>query len=123
LNAEERIKFLAQELFTGEEAQEAGTELAQLLYEKHSHYTDSILRVPLLLEVLYPNGIKPEQYTDLALVVRVCDKLMRVCLGNRASDRESPWRDIGGYGILGEVSDRHQGFGRHAPEYGEKDAT
>ncbi len=115
--AEARIEFLQNELFSGEEAKAVGLELANLLFDKHDHYRDSILRVALLLEVCYPNGVQPDQYVDLGLVVRVFDKMIRITGGERRSDSESPWKDIGGYGVLGEVADRKKGVGIHAPAY------
>jgi hypothetical protein len=52
------------------------------------------------LSVLYPSGIKPEQYTDALAIIRVIDKLFRIA-NNKDAFAESPWRDIAGYALLG----------------------
>lgn len=104
-----RLQFLTKELFTGEEAEEVGVKLASMLKKKHAHYTDSILRVALALEVFYPNGVKPGQFVDFALVVRTLDKIMRISSGKRSIDNESPWIDVAGYGVLGQVADNIAG--------------
>jgi hypothetical protein len=52
------------------------------------------------LSVLYPSGIKPEQYTDALAIIRVIDKLFRIA-NNKDAFSESPWRDIAGYALLG----------------------
>ena len=78
--------------------------LGDLLVEKQTQYGDSVGSTGAILRQLYPTGIRPDQYDNLQLVVRVLDKLKRIASqGPDGTDRggESPWRDIGGYGILG----------------------
>ena len=61
-----------------------------------------------MLHELYPEGIRPDQYSDLLLLVRVLDKLIRIATytpERREADDESPWADVRGYGILGEEKD------------------
>jgi len=48
---------------------------------------------------LYPNGVKPEQYVDLLVTVRIVDKLFRIA-NRKDALGENPWQDIAGYGIL-----------------------
>lgn len=75
-------------------------ELGRLVTEKNAAYGDSALRAAEILKILYPVGIRIEEYSDLLLVVRILDKLCRIAT-NRDALGESPWRDIAGYGILG----------------------
>ena len=75
-------------------------EIGSLVDEKNAAYGSSFAESYKILSVLYPNGIKPEQYTDALAIIRVIDKLFR--LANRKDAfGESPWRDIAGYAILG----------------------
>jgi hypothetical protein len=80
------------------------TALGDLLVEKQTQYGDSVGSSGEILRQLYPNGIRPDQYDNLQLVVRVLDKLKRIATqGPDGTDLggESPWRDVAGYGILG----------------------
>ena len=79
-------------------------EIGKLVAEKNAAYGSSFAESHKILEVLYPNGIKPEQYTDALALIRVVDKLFRIATKKDAFG-ESPWRDIAGYGILGTVRD------------------
>lgn len=80
--------------------------LGDLLVEKQAQYGDSVGSTGEILRQFYPDGIRPDQYDNLQLVVRVLDKLKRIASqGPDGIDRggESPWRDVAGYGILGLV--------------------
>jgi len=77
-----------------------GTEIGTLVDEKNAAYGSSFAESHKILSVLYPNGIKPEQYTDALAIIRVIDKLFRIATAKDAFG-ESPWRDIAGYAILG----------------------
>lgn len=82
--------------------------LGELVMRKQLQYGDSVTRSGEILEILYPDGVRPDQYADVLLTVRVLDKLSRV--SQRSQDGidlggESPWRDIAGYGLLGEIKD------------------
>ena len=80
--------------------EKAGQEIGALVDEKQKQYGDMISAMGPLLHILYPNGIKPEQYNDLAIIVRILDKIGRLTKGNGKGE-ESPFRDIAGYGLLG----------------------
>lgn len=82
-------------------------EIGKLVAEKNAAYGSSFAEAHRILEVLYPNGIKVEQYTDALAIVRVIDKLFRIATSKKAFG-ESPWRDIAGYGILGTVRDENE---------------
>lgn len=83
---------------------EMGKLLGELTQMKNTAYGDSFAKSGDILQILYPNGIKPEQYRDALAIVRVIDKLFRIATRKDAFG-ESPWKDIAGYGILGAVSD------------------
>jgi hypothetical protein len=84
--------------------EQTAEEIGKLVTEKNAAYGSSFAESHRILEVLYPNGIKPEQYTDALAIVRVIDKLFRIATSKKAFG-ESPWRDIAGYGLLGTVRD------------------
>mgnify|MGYP003657454418 CR=1 FL=1 len=81
-----------------------GVEIGKLVQEKNLAYGDSFGQARLILEVLYPDGIRPDQYLDALAITRVIDKLFRLANKKDAFD-ESPWRDICGYAILGVAND------------------
>ena len=80
--------------------EQLGEDLGKLVAQKNTAYGSAFAESHKILSVLYPNGIKPEQYTDALAVIRVIDKLFRIATARDAFG-ESPWRDIAGYGILG----------------------
>jgi hypothetical protein len=79
---------------------EIGADIGKLCERKNMAYGDSFARSGRVLEELYPDGIKPEQYMDMLGLVRVIDKLFRIATDKDAFG-ESPWGDIAGYGVLG----------------------
>lgn len=83
---------------------EMGKLLGELTQMKNAAYGDSFDKAGDILVILYPKGIRPEQYRDALAIVRVIDKLFRIATRKDAFG-ESPWKDIAGYGILGAVSD------------------
>lgn len=82
-------------------------EMGELVQEKNVAYGDSFGRASKILEVLYPQGIEPEQYRDALAITRVIDKLFRLATKKDAFG-ESPWRDICGYAILGIANDERE---------------
>lgn len=79
--------------------EQIGLDIGKLVAEKNSAYGDSFSQSCKILEVLYPDGVKPEQYRDLLTITRVIDKLFRIATSKNAFG-ESPWKDIAGYAIL-----------------------
>ena len=77
-----------------------GKQIGELVDQKNAAYGSSFAESYKILSVLYPNGIKPEQYTYALAIIRVIDKLFRIATAKDAFG-ESPWRDIAGYAILG----------------------
>lgn len=84
------------------------SEIGKLVTEKNLAYGDSFARSGEILKVLYPAGIRPEQYVDALGVIRVIDKLFRIATDKHALG-ESPWRDVAGYGVLGVANDPQRG--------------
>jgi len=74
-------------------------EIADLLEVKQAQYGNSVGTTPKILALLYPDGVRVDQYADVLTVVRMLDKLKRVATGH-PSDTEDPWEDIAGYAIL-----------------------
>jgi len=96
-----RLEFVDREPTGRYEA--AGRTLGALVDGKQAAYGDSFGRAGQILAVLYPSGIRPEQYRDALAVTRVIDKLFRIAT-DRDAMGESPWRDIAGYGLLGAAA-------------------
>ena len=83
---------------------EIAKSIGTLTSEKNEAYRDSFGQACDVLKVLYPGGVKPEQYKDMLAVVRVIDKLFRIA-NKKDAFGESPWRDICGYALLGIAND------------------
>lgn len=79
-------------------------DLGRLVQDKQLAYGDSFSRSQEILKILYPNGIKPENYKDLLTITRIIDKLFRIA-NKKDAFGESPYRDIAGYGLLGLADD------------------
>jgi len=79
-------------------------QIGSLVEEKNIAYGNSFVTSGEILKIMYPNGIKPEQITDMLLTVRILDKLSRIANG-KGSNGESEWRDLAGYGICGAFKD------------------
>ena len=84
-----------------------GAEVGSLVDEKNAAYGSSFAECHKILSVLYPNGIKPEQYTDALAIIRVIDKLFRIA-NKKDAFGESPWKDIAGYALLGIYNDSNK---------------
>jgi len=82
-----------------------GQDIGKMVDKKNAAYGDAFHRAEKILKVLYPDGIKPNQYQDLLGITRVIDKLFRLASGNKKAFEENPWRDIAGYGLLGCIYD------------------
>jgi hypothetical protein len=81
-----------------------GQEIGRLVDEKQSAYGDSFGKSGEIIKILYPEGIKPEQYQDALAIVRIIDKLFRIA-NDKGYGGENPFMDIAGYGLLGSVQD------------------
>ncbi len=79
---------------------ELATEVGALVDVKNKAYGNSFDVSGAFLRLLYPAGIKPEQYDDALAMVRIFDKQKRIATDKDALG-ESPYKDIVGYGLLG----------------------
>jgi hypothetical protein len=79
--------------------------LGRVVASKDSIYGDATRKAGRLLRLLYPRGMKPCEYGEALLVVRVLDKLCRIANGCGTAG-EDAWRDIAGYGLLALVNRR-----------------
>jgi len=84
-----------------------GKSVGNLVAEKQEAYGDSFSKSHKILKVLYPEGIKTEQYMDVLTICRVVDKLFRLATDPNYGD-ESPWRDICGYSLLSMGKDTRE---------------
>ena len=82
-----------------------GQQVGRLVDEKQAAYGNSFGSAPHALRLLYPDGIKTEQYGDVLTLVRIWDKMMRIAT-NKDALGENPYSDIAGYGLLGMKSEK-----------------
>jgi len=80
--------------------------IGELVTEKNSAYGNSFEKAKDILQILYPEGVKPEQFQDMLALVRLIDKMFRIA-NKKDAFGESPWRDIAGYAILGISNDEN----------------
>ena len=73
--------------------------VADLVEGKQAQYGRSFEAAPKILALLYPDGVRVEQYDDLLAVVRILDKLKRIATAKQG-DGEDPWFDCAGYCLL-----------------------
>jgi len=78
---------------------EIGTEIGALVTKKNAAYGNSFEESAKILQILFPDGVKPENYRNLLTITRVLDKLFRIATDEKALE-ENPWRDIAGYSLL-----------------------
>jgi hypothetical protein len=98
-----------------------GKSIGHLVASKQKQYGNSVKRAANIFNILYPEGIQPYQYQDVLLVVRILDKLSRIAERGPDLDSggESPYKDIAGYGLLGQAKDektRWENTGYSEPE-------
>ena len=79
--------------------EDIGAEIGRLVDRKQKAYGRSFDHSGKILAILYPHGIKPNQYGDLLGMVRILDKLFRIATDRNALG-EDPWADVAGYALL-----------------------
>jgi len=79
--------------------EEHARSIGRLVDQKNKAYGDSFRNSGDILRILYPEGIKPEQYDDMLALARIIDKMFRIAT-NRDAFSENPYVDIAGYAIL-----------------------
>lgn len=79
-----------------------GESIGAMVGAKNEAYGDAIVNGTVkILEVLFPNGISPEQYSDLPLMVVMINKMLRISRGDKNAFEESPYKDLAGYSLIG----------------------
>jgi hypothetical protein len=86
--------------------EEVALEVAKLVAKKNQQYGDSFNNSHRILEVLYPDGVKVEQYRDMLAITRILDKLFRIAHDNQGD--EDAFHDIMGYALLKVTSNREK---------------
>jgi len=86
---------------------EKGAEIGLFVEEKNKAYGSAFAKAGEFLKLLYPEGVEPGQYRDMLLLTRIFDKMMRIATDKDALG-ESPYRDIAGYGIIGDDTEERE---------------
>lgn len=73
-----------------------GRDLGMLVDQKHASYGPALETSGAALKLLYPDGIKPEQYVHALAFARMWDKWSRIAHDSGAFG-ESPYEDLIGY--------------------------
>ena len=72
--------------------------IGEMVDKKNQLYGSSFEKSGEILKILYPDGVRTDQYRNILGTVRVIDKLFRVANGNYGD--EDAWQDVCGYGLL-----------------------
>jgi hypothetical protein len=80
--------------------EEIGAAVGRLVDKKNNAYGDAFGKTGFILKILYPHGIRPDQYADLLAIVRILDKFFRIASHRKDPMGENPWMDVAGYGVL-----------------------
>ncbi len=78
--------------------------LGRLVQEKQAAYGDSFGKSEQIFKILYPDGVKPENYKDFLTLVRMVDKMFRIATKKDAFG-ENPFMDIQGYALLASAKE------------------
>jgi hypothetical protein len=83
--------------------QELATDIGTLVEEKNKAYGSAFDKAGDFIRLLYPEGIKPDQYKDMLCTVRIFDKLMRIATSYEDTEEKKidAYSDIMGYALLG----------------------
>jgi len=74
--------------------------ITSMVKEKNRGYGSAFQKVSHILSILFPNGIPTNKYHDVAILVRVLDKICRIASANDKDVKKDAWLDITGYGLL-----------------------
>lgn len=82
---------------------ELASSVANLVTTKEKAYGSAFDKAGDFLKVLYPEGVKPEQYKDMLCTVRMFDKLMRIATSYEGTEEKKidAYSDLMGYSLLG----------------------
>jgi hypothetical protein len=82
---------------------EIAEQVGTITAEKNEAYGSSFEKSGQILEILFPDGVKPEQYKDMLLIARMLDKLFRIA-NDKGAFNEDPFKDLAGYSVLGALA-------------------
>nr|DAU09818.1 MAG TPA: Nucleotide modification associated domain 1 [Caudoviricetes sp.] len=82
------------------------SDLSTILSMKNEAYGNAFDKTTQILTLLYPNGIKVDQFKDVHVLIRMLDKVARIARDNDPLG-ESPYMDIAGYAILSLARDEN----------------
>ena len=86
------------EHYTNSKYSKKAQQLAELISVKNAQYGNSFQESAKILDILYPNGVKANDYENMMTIVRILDKIFRIANGDKGD--ESAWDDIAGYALL-----------------------
>ena len=75
-------------------------DIAIVVEEKNREYGSAFQKVSHILSILFPNGIPTNKYHDVAILIRVLDKICRIASANDKDVKKDAWLDLTGYGLL-----------------------
>jgi len=75
-------------------------DVAGMVREKNRGYGGALQKVSRTLSILFPNGVPTSKYHDVAILIRVLDKICRIASANDKDVKKDAWLDITGYGLL-----------------------
>ena len=75
-------------------------DVVKIVEEKNKEYGSAFQKVTEILTILFPNGIPTNKYHDVAILIRVLDKVCRIASANDKGVKKDAWLDITGYGLL-----------------------
>jgi len=75
-------------------------DVVSIVKEKNREYGSAFQKVSHILSILFPNGIPTNKYHDVAILIRVLDKICRIASANDKDVKKDAWLDITGYGLL-----------------------
>ena len=76
------------------------SDVAIIVEEKNKDYGSAFQKVSEILTILFPNGIPVNKYHDVAILIRVLDKVCRIANANSKDVKKDAWLDICGYALL-----------------------
>ena len=82
-------------------------EVAAEVEEKDRRYGRAVLRGVEVLKILYPEGVRPDQYADAFLTLRLFEKRSRIASA-QDDDLEDARRDSLGYCLVDVVQHRNR---------------
>jgi len=82
------------------ELESISLDVASIVKEKNREYGSAFQKVSHILSILFPNGIPTNKYHDVAILIRVLDKVCRIASANDKDVKKDAWLDLTGYGLL-----------------------